>query len=103
MKGCDKVKLFYEVHYGLSAASLPWESEPEETQADFRAIESLLDELPDAERRMCIMQLKGFRTNEIADQIGVSIKTVKRTITWFHAKLRADSRGQSDAERGDEA
>lgn len=46
-----------------------------------RLIFNAIDELPEHSRRVCLLSLKGFNNQEIAEQLKISINTVK-----FHKK-----------------
>ena len=54
----------------------------------YRIVRESINKLPDRSRQIALLTLQGFSSQEIADQLDVSINTVKTLKKNAYAKLR---------------
>ncbi len=52
-------------------------------------IQEVLQEIPEAQRRIVLLRIEGFEVQEIADQVGRSKRSVERLLQEFRNRLRA--------------
>lgn len=52
-------------------------------------IQEILQEVPEAQRRIVLLRIEGFEVQEIADQVGRSKRSVERLLQEFRNRLRA--------------
>lgn len=72
-------------------ASLNSREENPEGEAQIRdAVEGLLENLSGVEKQMIELRLQGYRTSEVAEQLGIDAKVLRARLSRLRARLRQE-------------